>query len=326
MDGAPTTAQREEARRRFFELKARPKGAAQRELQDWLRENPAHMAAWTEVETLWQQTAAPGQRLAKLEAAELAVYLEAMDKRQGRARSLRNAALGLCLLLGIGLTGGVWLKRPHMWQDLTADYVTQRSERREITLADGSMVLLDADSALRVDITADERRIELSRGAASFRVTHSATLFRVQFGEGEITVYGTVFDVQLREDGGLVILQEGSVAISYPEMAAPQMLVPGEQFARSAGDRFDVTKVEIADVTGWRDGRFVFELMRLGDLIATLERYSVGRFIITDGALADRRVSGSLDLDRPEAALRSLRDTLGFTVTQLPGPVTILRP
>lgn len=67
-------------------------------------------------------------------------------------------------------------------------------------------------------------------------------------------------------------------------------------------------------------------MMRFGDLIATLERYSAGRLVIASDMLAERRVSGSLDLDTPEAALQSLRDTVGFTVTSLPGPVLLLRP
>lgn len=327
MTAIPTDAQREEARIRFLELQACRQGARQRELQDWLRADPAHMTAWAEVESLWQQAAAPGQRLAKLEAAELAVYLNAMDARQKRARRLRNATLGLLLMLGFGLAGGAWLKRPHLWQDLAADYIAQRGERREITLADGSIVLLDAGSALKVEITADARQIELSRGAASFRVTRSTVPFRVRFGEGEVTVHGTVFDVRLLKDGGLVTLQEGRVAITYPGMDDPQMLSPGDQFATSAPHAPpEITKIEIADAADWRNGRLVFEMMRFGDLITTLERYSDGRFIITSNGLANRRVSGSLNLDTPGAALQSLRDTVGFSVTQLPGPVTILRP
>ncbi|WP_226341136.1 FecR family protein [Gemmobacter serpentinus] len=285
------------------------------------------MAAWAEIESLWQQTAAPGQRLAKIEAAELAVYLEAMDLRQKRGRGVRNATLGLLLVLGLGLTGGVWLNKPHLWQDLAADYVSQRGERRQMTLTDGSTILLDADSAINVDITADRRRVELLRGAASFRVSHSAVPFRVRFGEGEVTVHGTVFDIQLLQGGGLVVLQEGSVAVSYPGMDGPRMLTPGDQFVRSGAQLPpQVSQVEISDATGWRDGRFVFEMMRFGDLIATLERYSAGRLVIASDMLAERRVSGSLDLDTPEAALQSLRDTVGFTVTSLPGPVLLLRP
>lgn len=322
----PTEGQREEARRRFLELQTSRQGSARRALQDWLRADPAHMAAWAEIENLWQQTAAPGQRLAKFEAAELEVYLNAMDARQKRSKGLRNVALGLLLLLGFGLAGGIWLKRPHLLQDLAADHVTERGERRQITLADGSIVLLDADSALKVDITNDTRRLELSRGAASFQVSHSAVPFRVQFGAGEVTVHGTVFDIQLLEGGGLVVLQEGSVAVSYPGMDGPQVLSPGEQFVASGGQTApEVSNVEIADATAWRDGRFVFEMMRFGDLIATLERHSIGRFVITSDELADRRVSGSLDLNTPEAALQSLRDTVGFSVTQLPGPVMLLR-
>lgn len=331
MSNTPTEAQREEARRRFLALHVDSKAAAQHELQDWLRRDPAHMTAWAEVESIWEETASPGQRLAKLEAAELSVYLRVMDRRQKRTRVLRNGVLGLVLMLGFGLAGGLWLKRPHFWQDLAADHLTRRGERQEITLADGSRVLLDADSALKVDITADTRLIELSRGAASFRVTKSSVPFRVRFGEGEITVHGTVFDIWLLEDGGLVTLQEGSVAVSYPGMNGPQMLRPGEQFSAGrtpsgASAAPTISQVEITDASGWREGRMVFEMMRFGDLISALERHSSGRFIISESALADRLVSGSLDLDRPDLALQSLRDTIGFSVTHLPGPFILLRP
>ena len=325
MDSLPTEAQRQEARARFIRMQGAAKPAARRDLQDWLRADPAHLAAWAEVESLWHEAGAPGQRLAALEAAELSVYLEAMDQRRAWLRGLRAGAAGLVVILALGLAGGLWLKRPHLWQDLAADYVSDRGERRQITLSDGSRVLLDADSALDVDMTPGARSLVLLRGAASFRVTKSPVPFRVRFGAGEVTVHGTVFDIRLLQDGGLVVLQEGRVAVTYPGLDGPQILSPGQQFAADGGPPA-IETVDIADASGWQDGRFVFEQMRLGDLIATLERYSSGRLVLASGALANRRISGSLDLDAPEAALQSLRDTLGLGLIHLPGPVTVLRP
>lgn len=321
-DRHPTEPQRAKARDLFVRLRG---GAlSKRELQVWLEEDPAHVAAWAEVEALWGETRAPGERLAEAEAGALSVYLAAMDRGARRRRVLRGGTVAV-LALAIGL-GGLWLRQPHLLQDLGADYASARGERRSVSLPDGSRVLLDADSAIRVDMDGPDRLLRLLRGAASFEVTRSPRPFRVRFGKGEVTVHGTVFDVRLLEDGGQIVLRQGRVSVRYPGLPVEQPLVPGEQFSVDGPGRPSVEAVDLAEASGWQDGRFAFYRMRLGDLVATLERYLPGHILIPSRDLGDRRVSGSLDLDHPEAALELLRDTVGLTITRLPGSVRILRP
>lgn len=328
-DQTPTTpsdvALREEARRWFVLLLEQPGATKQAEFEIWLRSDPANFAAYSAIEANWQASEQAGRRLAEKEAAQLSVYLEAMDKAKSRKITARRLS-ALSVLLACLLAGGWWLERPHIVQDMLADYSSARAERRNIALADGSSIILDADSALDVDYTTGERRVHLLRGRAYFDVEPSTVPFIVEAAKGEVTVLGTAFSVALMESGGLVTLQRGSVAVTVEEKAAKSTLVPGEQVKFSTGGIDAVETVNVDDAMAWQKGRFVFYRMRLADVIDEIQRYRKGRIVIASSRLAEETVTGSVSLADTDAALASLQASLGFRLHTVAGRLAILGP
>lgn len=145
-----------------------------------------------------------------------------------------------------------------------------------LVLADGTQVWLNSDSELRfpVDFVGDERRVYL-RGEAYFQVAKNAEKpFRVEASEMVVEALGTSFDVNSYRDGELLFatLVEGSVKVSHRGSGNECVLSPGEQAVCSAG-LLNIVDVNINDVIGWKDGRFVFSNMTLEEISGQLERW-----------------------------------------------------
>ncbi|BCJ90622.1 FecR protein [Terrihabitans soli] len=304
----------------FTRLRGKPTSADHAGFERWLNASPAHAAAFRRTEALWASSGDAGLRVAAEEEPKLTAYLDSMDRTR-RKRALRQTGAALIAAFAI-FSGTMWLERPHLFQDLMADHVTARGERRSVVLADGSTVLLDADTAIDEDFSSSERRVRLHRGTAFFSVAKTGTPFIVETDGGEVRVLGTQFDVRMTGGGSTVTLAEGKVQVDAgPHHAG---LKPGEQIRLEGGGLSDVTPADLDAALAWREGRFVFSEARLADVVAEIGRYRGGRIVIADEKLADWIVSGSLPLDDPDEALKSLQSSVGFSMRTIAGRLVVL--
>ncbi|MEQ4962322.1 FecR family protein [Enterobacter hormaechei] len=315
---------RAKARRWFLAMQNCPSRRQKAACDKWRVANPAHEEAWRTIESVWQDIAAPVQQLAEKEANVLSDYLVAMDKNQARKATCRHvgSAAALCMML-VMLTV-LWLQNPSLIQNLSADQVAAKGERREVILADGSKVLLDADSAFCVEFAPEARRIHLLRGGAFFDVVPSKTPFIVDTHAGSVHVLGTQFDVHLQESSGVVTLARGSVAVSSKSQLQPTMIKPGQQVEFSSQGIAAPVSVNVQDAMAWHGGRYIFYRARLGDVMRELERYRPGRVMIPYSALAEQRVTGSLSLDDTDKALDSLQASIGFRMRKVTNYLVII--
>lgn len=309
----------------FTRINGAPNRQQKRDFECWRSADPAHERAYRDVEAAWQDADLAGAAVALEEADKLSVYLKAIDKARTQRRRRRLAATTvLCATMLAG--GWEWFMHPNLWQDWSADYVTAKGERRSVKLADGSVVVMDADTAIAEQFGDTERRLLLLRGTAAFNVSHAARPFVVAARDGEARVLGTRFAVSIDREAVGVALEQGSLQVAIPASGASEMLKPGEG-VRYSDDRLGaVDAVQIDDVMAWRDGRLVFENARLGDVVARVARYFPGRVVMAASQLADKRVSGSLRLDDGGAALASLSDTFGFGITRMGNTLAIIHP
>jgi len=291
----------------------------------WLAANPANQAALAEMETLWARVEAPSARLAVEEALALQHLLDRMDAQpERRTFGFRFTWAMACLCLVL-LTGGVWLERPHLLQDLfTADAVTVRGERRLVALSDGSSALLDADSAIAIDYGRRERRVTLLRGAAFFSVVSIGPPFIVTAAGGETRVLGTRFEVRLSAEDVTVTVSEGKVTVQ-PSGHSATTFRHGQQIRYGP---LGVSEVQVADLDtafAWQQGRLIFYRARLSEVMETVGRYRPGRIVIFDDQVAERRITGSFSADDPDAALDSLQAIVGFRRDTIAGRLVIIR-
>lgn len=278
-------------------------------LQVWLKCSPAHQRAWEKACRSWDVVGRIEPHM--LAAIEDEKVNPVSPVRLSRARNqLARFALAACLVLALLVTS-YSLHNP-------ADYSTGTGERLQITLNDGTVVEMGADTALDVGMTQDRRQITLLRGEAFFDVTPDAARpFTVTAGATEIRVLGTAFDVDYRDDETIVQLEHGHVSVKGPSAGEIQ-LAPGQTVSVRPKDG-TITRgvIDTADIGAWRQGRLFVEDQSIASVVAVLQRYHKGFIRIASGELAARHVTGSYDLSDPDRALSALVEAHGGKVYRL---------
>jgi transmembrane sensor len=303
----------------------RPTGAPADETVDWLAADPAHAEAWDLAARAWALAGRAGASAAGSADGGSADGGSALAARRDTATAdlpllpmrsaprprrwlvgIAAAALAACLLIAV---------LPRVLLAVEADYRTGIGETLSQYLADGSQVTLDTDSALATAFTPETRRVALLRGRAFFEVTADrARPFVVGAGDATVTVTGTAFAVAL--DGGTVDVAVASGHVRVAAGGTALTLAPGDRVT-IAGAGAAVSRGHLApdSVAAWRRHLLIVDNAPLGDAVAEIARYAPGAVLITDPALAVRRVTGVYDLDDPARALRAVLEPHGGRIT-----------
>ncbi len=265
----------------------------------WLAEDMRHREAFDLVSAGWE--AAGGL------AGSRAVRARSRPAISRRALAMGGAA-ALASVAGAGL-----------WRLVSAgSYATDVGEQRRIALDDGSTVILDTDTRIRVAFAADRRSIELLRGRAHFDVaTDPLRPFRVRAGDRQVIAIGTAFDVARTEGRVAVVLVEGKVVVR-PVEASPEsathLMSPGDRIVFGPARQAAEDHPDIAQVTAWQTGRAVFDDQSLAAAVAEMNRYTRRPIVVADASLATLRVSGVYSTGDSEAFARSVAELLRVRV------------
>lgn len=325
MNVTPTPAQEQAALAWLSLLHDQPSSGDQATFSQWLRADPAHVAAYSQAQVLWELSEVPARKLADEEALALQGYLNAMhtSKRSRGGRWSVALAMAACLVVMVSMGAG-W--QPSRWvDDFGADYVTAPGEIKTVTLADKSQITLDADSAIAVDFNHGERHIQLRRGAGFFSVTHTGESFVVAAGSGEARVLGTQFEVRLQPAGAQVTVLSGRVGVTPSTQGQQQILTAGQQVAYTDGIADQMRAVDSESRLAWRDGWLNYYKAPLADVVKDLERYYPGRILLLNHEMGAKRVSGSFPSQDPQAVLNALQAVLGFEQHHVLGRMIVVR-
>jgi transmembrane sensor len=199
-------------------------------------------------------------------------------------------------------------------------YTSAEQARRDITLADGSLVQLDVDSEISVTFSARVRQIVLVNGRALFDVAHDATRpFVVSAGHSHTTALGTHFQVQREGHEVLVTLAEGSVAVMSDAEESPwrETLTPGEQISSTTdGQVHEKRAVDAQVVTSWSRGRLVFRGTPLGEALKEVNRYGNRKVRLGDPDLADLAVGGNFIAGETDLIVSAFAAVLPLRVSE----------
>ncbi|RMQ50670.1 hypothetical protein ALQ04_04344 [Pseudomonas cichorii] len=324
----PTTPAQEEAALVWLRvLHNQPGYAEQQAFSRWLQADPAHVEAYGKAQVLWELSEIPAAQLAAEDVVALDALLCAMDApppRRHRQRWAVGLAMAACLMLMISVGAG-W--QPQRWaSDLGADYVSAPGQVRTVTLDDNSQVTLDADSAIAVNFRGNERRVQLRRGAAFFKVTHTGEPFVVYADTGETRVLGTEFEVRLEPEGAQVTVLSGRVGVKAATAAEQQILQTGQQVAYHDKQLTSAPRnIDSESLLAWRQGWLNYYRTPLADVVNDLSRYYPGRIVVLNDQLAARRISGTFPSKDPQAVLNALQSVVGFETYSMLGRVIVLR-
>jgi transmembrane sensor len=203
---------------------------------------------------------------------------------------------------------------PSLHLRLAADYATGSGELQRIVLEDGAVVHLDENSAVGVRYGDDRRAVDLLQGRAYFEVTRTPERpFVVAAGAVRATVLGTAFSVESSPQAVTIALRHGALDVAVEDGRKGLVrLSPGEQVVVPIGkaDAAVATKaIDPGEVAAWRDGRLIVHDASVAEVAAALDRRFWGRIVVADEALAEQRIAGAFDLDRPAEALGAIART-----------------
>ncbi len=198
-------------------------------------------------------------------------------------------------------------------QQMTIE-VPLRSEY-QFVLADGTQVMMNAGSKLQFSHPFDsDNRTVSAEGEVYFSVHKDETKpFIVQLPNGnQIQVLGTEFNVNAYPDeiNQRVVLAEGSV-VWRTQNKMERILEPGQLLSMNvANGEIDVKEVDTYAYLAWKEGRFVYEGEKLGDIMLALSRWYGVSVSYEDEAL--KNLHFSMDVRRYEN-LRDILDMLELT-------------
>lgn len=139
-----------------------------------------------------------------------------------------------------------------------------------VTLSDGTMVMLNANSTLEYPASFDDAEVREVRlkGEAHFEVTKNPHRpFMVKAGEMQTQVLGTIFDVKAyRKDAPKVTLMQGKVKVSNADTEVEMR--PG-QTATLQSDKIVVSKAS-SSASDWLEGDFDMDQVTLAEAMSDI--------------------------------------------------------
>lgn len=289
--------------------------SAERAFDRWLNDDPRHRGTYEAMRATWSDIA---------EMPELAALVSPQKpdgpKRQAFAASSARWHLAAGAGVAASLVAGLFF-----FQTVAVEpnYRTGLATTRVIALPDGSSIILGARSSITVAYRGGERRVILSSGEALFDVHHDAARpFVVDAGSSVIRDVGTRFNVNRTPTSVRIGVLEGSVLVTSTATptAAPVALRRGQgtQIVQatpadlgrdpSLSDPIVVTTQEAPGA--WREGRLVFDNVRLADLSADVNRYYGPGVTLGSAAVGDLRVTAAFKTSEIPAFMSALDATL----------------
>ncbi len=301
------------------------------QFQKWRAASARHAQAYESAEALSRQLEQLGGVDETLRAMADAAFASAAEgessaspphRMPGRRSNLPRrwavpAALAASIVVAlVGVQMASYLAAPAT----PVTFASSEQSRRDVTLADGSLVHLDVDSEISVSLSARHRDITLVAGRALFEVAHDASRpFIVTAGLSRTTALGTHFQVQRESQHVRVTLTEGSVAVtSDPAQSGwSEKLVPGEQVSLTAdGHLHEKRAVDAQAVTSWSRGRLIFRGTPLAEALQEVNRYGTRKVRLGDPDLADLPVDGNFIAGESELIVSALAAALPLRVAE----------
>ena len=248
------------------------------DFRTWLTDEERADEKEHELNKLWEATEAvttPGYR----DSLERMHELTGIGSRR-RIYSLRTRLVvwrvAAALLITVSSISIYLALQNRQAPDLLQAYIPT-AETRNITLPDGTQVLINSQSTLLYpqQFTGDTRCVYLV-GEAKFKVKRDEEHpFIVKSSDFQVTALGTEFNVTAYpdEDEVTATLISGKVLVEYNGQKNQEVLNPNEQLAYNKRTRSgNVVRPDMQDITAWQRGEIVFRSMTLEEIFTRLER------------------------------------------------------
>lgn len=178
-------------------------------------------------------------------------------------------------------------------------FATRKAQRADLYLSDGTHVILNVDSRLRVPASYGQNtRTVMLDGEAFFEVVaDSARPFRVNTASGIAEDLGTAFVVsQYAEMRDMRVgVSSGSVIVRRDAAGTTGTILNRGDLARVGPDGSVTVRRNVAmdDELAWTTGKLVFDRVPLRDVVSRLTRWFDADIKLGDSTLNDVRYTGT---------------------------------
>jgi transmembrane sensor len=252
-------------------------------------------------------------------------------RRTTVVRRLISGVAAAALVAGVGYL----LRESALDIGETREYATGVGGFERVVLSDGSMLELNTDSKLRVDLDGDRRIVQLERGEATFRVAHDAQRpFMVMVGGTVVRAIGTQFNVRRRNASVEVMVVEGVVALgsldtlgergSVPQPTTPVVSAGKIAIAEPTGLKLhEVAQEEVQRTLAWQNGMLSFNGQTLAEAAEEFNRYNRRKVVVADAALASLRIGGQFRATNIDTFAAVLQQKFGVRASIEPNQIVL---
>ncbi|MBS1566867.1 MAG: FecR domain-containing protein, partial [Bacteroidetes bacterium] len=273
---------------------------------------------------------AAGHQEKNWEAIEAA--LQAAEAAMPRARRVRRVvSMMVTSVLILALAGSVVWYAQRKTQPLLSEVVTRFGEIKRITLPDGSLVVLNANSVMRLPqnwSNTEDRQVWLE-GEAYFEVAKKPSThqkFVVHAPMVDVQVLGTRFNVNTRRRQSIVSLEEGRVqlvvqgvvkeVVERSKGKSTFQLAPGETaIIDTAKEAVINENKEVVFHSGWSRNEFHFDHTPLSQVAGMIEDVYGYKMQYADTSYMSRNISGDLRAANINEFVRVLEVALHLKLT-----------
>jgi transmembrane sensor len=225
-------------------------------------------------------------------------------------------AAAAVILLAVG--AGWWYRSG---KSGSVPYETTFNEQKKISLPDGSTVVLDPQTRIRVapGFNKAGRTVILTSGEAHFDVFHQEQLpFIVDMDAVSVKDIGTNFTVQKTKDSIKVTVTGGKVAFINKESGESRDLAAGSSLIYYVPER-RFGEIQAADAAGGNADSLRFDNSPLSEVIAVLQKVSGKKISLNDSALGQKRLTVHLDGESFDNALKTICASLDLESSEKDG-------
>lgn len=273
----------------------------------WLEASALHQAAYIKAEELWER----GAVVAKL-------------REPKRAKAVRFApwqgwAAACSCLFAVAFILLQQFNGTHEYL-----YQTALGEQKELDLEDGSHLILNTNSQLRVSFNRHGRSVDLTQGEVFFDVKKDGRPFEIHTAQGTVKVLGTRFSVYQTLTDTLVTVVEGRVGLGEKSTAQddfkPSVVLQANQRlslqAAKSGQAAEAVNANAA--LAWRKKQLVFKGQNLNQVIAELGRYFPETITLAEPDLSNKEITAVIQISDIKTTLNTLALSLGLEVEYNP--------
>ena len=290
-----------------LEMSDAPTGAED-EFRQWLQGDARHQLAWARISQI-------RRRYAALPSDALGRTLRQIEGERAKKHISRRRALKTLSVTGTAL-GSAWLTSEYTpWQRLIADQSTATGEQKRLTLADGSELVLNTDSAISTDFNHHRRLLRLHRGEIALTISDDTThtpqrLFSAETPVANIQALASRFILRLADGRLRVSIQQGAAGIVNFDGGGETLTAGADVWLSS--NRISEANTAIPP-DAWLQGAIAGENLPLGELLDELARYRPG-MIDYSPELATLPVSGVFQLSNTDQTLQFLARTQAIRI------------